>query len=378
VGAIPALWIVTLSIYGAFYSYHANLLREFLDALIVMDRELGKFQAILRYLEVYPLHTQVNLRRLCGPFRDPERLPSVFLRKIKFATAGVGLRMNPVLSLMVNLLLPWDFFFASLAAKYREEAAEVLPPWLQTWYKMEALISLANFSYLNPDYTFPVIESGLEPVFRAEGLGHPLIPPDQKVCNDFSVRGLGEIAIVTGSNMAGKSTFIKTLGINLCLAYAGGPVNASDFRSVPMRLHTCIQISDSVTDGFSYFYAEVKCLKQLMEALEAPQSLPVLYLIDEIFRGTNNRERLIGSRAYLKSVIGANGVGLLATHDLELASLADQNPVVRNFHFRDHVLDGELTFDYKIRPGASPTTNALIIMAMEGLPVEETDLPEIQ
>jgi DNA mismatch repair ATPase MutS len=187
---------------------------------------------------------------------------------------------------------------------------------------------------------------------------------------------LGDLSIITGSNMAGKSTFIRTIGINLCLAYAGGPVNAAFFRCLPFRLYTCIRISDSLGDGFSYFYAEVKRLKGLLEALkpdgigdhDAPNQ-PMLYLIDEIFRGTNNRERMIGSRAYVKTLIGTKGIGLIATHDLELAHLADMYPQVHNFHFCDAVQEGKLVFDYIIRPGPSPTTNALKIMQMEGLPV---------
>jgi DNA mismatch repair ATPase MutS len=132
-----------------------------------------------------------------------------------------------------------------------------------------------------------------------------------------------------------------------------------------------MRISDSIVDGFSYFYAEVKCLRSLLDELRADDPLPLLYLIDEIFRGTNNRERLIGSRAYTRALIGAHGSGLIATHDLELAHLADVDQRVRNFHFRDEVRDGRLVFDYLIRSGPSPTTNALKIMELEGLPVDE-------
>jgi DNA mismatch repair ATPase MutS len=171
--------------------------------------------------------------------------------------------------------------------------------------------------------------------------------------------------------MAGKSTFIRTVGINLCLAYAGAPVDAAELQTVAFRLYTCIRISDSLGDGFSYFYAEVKRLKGLLDSLQPnPSGLPLLYLVDEIFRGTNNRERLIGSRAYVKALIGAAGVGLIATHDLDLAQLADNHPQARNLHFRDEVAGGKLTFDYRLRPGPSPTTNALKIMEMEGLPVD--------
>ena len=257
-----------------------------------------------------------------------------------------------------------------MAARSRLRVGESLPAWLQTWYELEALISLANFAALNPDCTYPIIDPAAQPVFEAESLGHPLIPPGQRVYNDFSIPDLGQVTIITGSNMAGKSTFIKTVGINLRLAYAGGPVIASSLRTLPFRLHTCLRISNSIADGFSYFYAEVRCLKSLLEELEAESPFPLLYVIDEIFRGTNNRERLIGSRAYVRSVAGACGVGLIATHDLELAGLAANTPQVVNFHFRDQVQDGKLTFDYKIQPGPSPTTNALKIMELEGLPVE--------
>jgi DNA mismatch repair ATPase MutS len=172
--------------------------------------------------------------------------------------------------------------------------------------------------------------------------------------------------------MSGKSIFLRTVGVNLCLAYAGGPVDAAELRTLPFRLYTCIRIRDSLGEGISYFYAEVKRLKGLLDALRlvAP-GLPLLYLVDEIFRGTNNRERLSGSRAYVKALIGAPGVGLIATHDLELAALAAEHPQARNVHFQDQAAGGRLTFDYRLRPGSSPTTNALKIMAFEGLPLEE-------
>jgi DNA mismatch repair ATPase MutS len=287
----------------------------------------------------------------------------------------VGIRSNPILGFLVNLVLPWDFWIALLAGRLRGRAAAYLPVWLEAWYHLEALISLSNLAYLNPDYTFPQVTSGMSPVFHARGLGHPLIPAGRKVVNDFDLPELGQVMILTGSNMAGKSTFIKTLGINLCLAFAGGPVNAAELSTLPFRLHTCMRITDSIADGFSYFYAEVKCLKSLMEALREADAPACLYLIDEIFRGTNNRERLIGSRAYVRALIAARGVGLIATHDLELSGLASTSPQVRNFHFRDALAQGMLVFDYKIRPGPCPTTNALKIMAMEGLPTDLDPIP---
>jgi DNA mismatch repair ATPase MutS len=295
--------------------------------------------------------------------------------------------MNPLLGLVLNLLTPWDFWVAWLADRQRRGMAGLLPSWLEAFHELEALIALGEFAALHPEYAIPTIrqvedhtqntpdllpsEYGSEPVFVARRMGHPLLPPDRKVCNDLQIEVLGELLIITGSNMAGKSTFLRTVGINLCLAYAGGPVDAAALQTLPFRLYTCIRISDSLSDGFSYFYAEVKRLKGLLDALRPdPTGLPLLYLVDEIFRGTNNRERLIGSRAYVKALIGAAGIGLIATHDLDLATLAENQPQARNVHFRDEVAGEKLVFDYRLRPGPSPTTNALRIMQIEGLPVD--------
>ncbi len=159
------------------------------------------------------------------------------------------------------------------------------------------------------------------------------------------------------------------LGVNFVLAFAGGPVNASMLRTSLFRIFTCIRVSDSVTDGYSYFYAEVRRLRQLLDALEE-SGLPLFFLIDEIFKGTNNRERLVGSRAYIRALVGRTCLGIISTHDLELVKLADTLPGVKNDHFREEVIDGSMRFDYTLRPGPSPTTNALKIMRMEGLPVD--------
>ena len=145
---------------------------------------------------------------------------------------------------------------------------------------------------------------------------------------------------------------------------------ATQFVAQPFRLHTCIRITDSIGDGFSYFYAEVKRLQALLAATEADDPLPVLFLIDEIFRGTNSRERLIGSRSYIRTLAHGTSVGLVATHDLELIKLADEIEGVVNQHFREEVYEGRMVFDYRLRPGPCPTTNALTIMRLEGLPVE--------
>src|SRR5262249_29469972 len=153
----------------------------------------------------------------------------------------------------------------------------------------------------------------------------------------------------------------------------GGPVNATLFQTSLFRIFTCIRINDSVTEGYSYFYAEVKRLKKLLTEVETENSMPLFFLIDEIFKGTNNRERRIGSESYISALVGKNCIGLISTHDLELVTLEEKLPGIRNYHFREEVIDWQMVFDYQLRVGPCPTTNALKIMRMEGLPVKVDD-----
>jgi len=157
--------------------------------------------------------------------------------------------------------------------------------------------------------------------------------------------------------------------LNLVLAYAGSVVCAEKLDVGMFRLFSCIRVNDSVVDGISYFYAEVRRLKALLNALQTKNDMPLFFLIDEIFRGTNNRERLIGSKAYIQALAHGHGVGLISTHDLDLVQLADEIPSIRNHHFREHIENGVMVFDYVLREGPCPTTNALMIMHLEGLPV---------
>jgi DNA mismatch repair ATPase MutS len=327
-------------------------------------------------LEEFSYQRTPHLKAFCRPFLEAAQRPSRHLARITRLLLANGVQGNPLLRLAINIVLPWDAMLIYLLDRAKGELAEHAPAWMGTWFELEALCSLANLAYLNPGYTFPEIVVRVReeptPVLGAEGLGHPLIPYAGRVSNDLSISALGQVTMITGSNMAGKSVFLKTVGANLALAYAGGPVTARSLRTIPFRLFTSMAISDSVTDGISYFYAEVKRLRALLHELSRDHRMPVLYCIDEIFRGTNNRERLLGSRAYVSSLVGKRGLGFIATHDLELARLADESPHIVNYHFRDHVQDGRMVFDFILRPGPSPTTNALTIMALEGLPTPPT------
>jgi hypothetical protein len=369
VGLLPHLWPITLVIYlGAMIAKQSRIATAWSE-LQELEKALRRFRGVFQYLERRSCQRGPRLAKICAPFLDVETRPSAELHRLERLAAALGLRTNAMLWLLVHAFAPWDFYFTYRLERIKKELAHLLPRWLDAWYELEALNSLANFAWLNPLYVFPEIVSNVSS-FRAASLGHPLIKSEFKVCNDFELSRDPRIAILTGSNMAGKSTLLRTVGVNLCLAYAGSPVNAERMQVSLCRIFTCIKVSDSVQDGLSYFYAEVKRLKALLSATETDDDLPLMFLIDEIFRGTNSRERHIGGRAFIRELARRGTVGLVATHDLELVKLADEIPGVANFHFREEVREGKMVFDYRLRPGPCPTTNALRIMKLEGLPVD--------
>jgi len=368
-GVIGPLWQVSIPAYFIVFLIAAGGLGDVFAESLAARETVETLVEVFRYLEADRLGGQPELRKLCAPFLDRGQRPTRQLTLIRWVLIAASLRSNVVLWLPLNLVLPWDILVAWGLDHVRQRLGRLMPQWLDVWFELEALCALATYADLHPTAVFPVIAT--EARFDGQALGHPLIRETVKVRNDFSLHGNGQLVIITGSNMAGKSSFLRTLGLALCMAYAGGVVDAAALTVAPLRLFTCIRVSDSVIEGVSYFYAEVKRLKALLDAFTAPAPYPLFYLIDEIFKGTNNRERLIGSRSYIQALTDKPGMGVIATHDLELVQLADELPGVRNAHFREHVIDGAMVFDYQLRAGPSPTTNALKIMRLAGLPISE-------
>ena len=233
--------------------------------------------------------------------------------------------------------------------------------------QVEALSSLANLAFEHPDYAWPTLTEAGE--LHAEALGHPLLASTKRVCNDVAFDGPGQALVVTGSNMAGKSTLMRALGINVVLALAGAPVCAKKLTLGPLRLATSMRVEDSLAEGTSHFYAELKRLKVVVDAAKAGPAL--FFLLDEILHGTNSRERLLGARAVLRDLVAHGALGAVSTHDLGLADLETELPEkVRNVHFEEQVSGDAMTFDYRLRPGVVQSSNALRLMRALGLPVE--------
>ena len=369
-GWLPAIWPATVLIYFAVYFMKYRSVDDVFTEAQDLDLTLQRFTPALVYIERFRFPEDTEAWHVTEPMR--QAAPSRELRSLQRIAAFSAVTRSELMWLLLNLLLPWELLFTYLMHRTKRSLRERLPAWLDVWYTLEAAASLASYADYHDRRVFPELAAG-PPVFEGAGLGHPLIREEVKVRNDVAGAGLGDVILITGSNMSGKSTFLRTLGVNLRLAYAGGPVDATSLHASCFRVFTSINVVDSVQEGLSHFYAEVQRLKQLLDALRKEDAPPVLALIDEIFRGTNNRERLIGSRSFVRALAGRRAISFISTHDLELTALEAEVPELRNYHFREEVSGERMTFDYTLRPGPCPTTNALKIMALAGLPVDVDD-----
>jgi hypothetical protein len=369
----PGYWMFSFAAYALIY-LQTDQGEELLEHVVGLHHEMERFGTVLAYLERHAGQKGSALAAACAPLLEPGARPSVYVRRAARVLHAVSIKAHPLVHLAINALCPWDLWFTKRLQQVQQDIRQHLPTWLDRLAEVESASALATFASLHPGYVWPTPTTAIGLI--ATQLGHPLIPERTRVANDLTLTEPGTIQLITGSNMSGKSTFLRTIGINLCLAQAGAPVCATGFKWSWSRPACCIRVNDSLDAGLSFFYAEVKRLKTILDATEDRASPPVLFLIDEIFKGTNNRERLIGSRAYIKALSAGNGFGLVSTHDLELTDLEDEIPSLANAHFQETVTAGALEFDYQLRPGPCPTTNALRIMQLEGLPVmQEKDSP---
>ncbi len=378
---LPNYWMWSFAAYVLIY-FQTDQGEELLEHAVGVHFELEKLGAVLGFVERHARHRHTALAALWEPLLAPDVNPPRLVRRAARTLHAISIKAHPLVHLIVNALCPWDLWFTYRLQRIQTQVAGHLPIWMDRLAEVEAASALATFAALHPSYRWPdpppadPQRNGTHARLSAKALAHPLIPETHRVPNDIDLESLGTVILVTGSNMSGKSTFLRTLGINLCLAQAGAPVCAGLFEWTWVRLATCIRVDDSLEAGLSYFYAEVKRLKSLLDETADRSRPPVLYLIDEIFKGTNNRERLIGSRFYISALSQANGFGLVSTHDLELTDLDKTVPRLRNAHFQETVAAGALQFDYTLRSGPCPTTNALRIMELEGLPVPKREADE--
>ncbi|MCD4694825.1 MAG: hypothetical protein K8S16_01190 [Bacteroidales bacterium] len=288
------------------------------------------------------------------------------LKKLASILTALDNRLNFVSWALLNGLLLWDIMQMIRLERWQAKYMGDVKKWFDVIAQVDALNSVANFAFNHPDAVYPDIYSGPFEM-NAKNLGHPLIPNNQRIANDFNIKK-GEFVIVTGANMAGKSTFLRTVGINLILGMIGAPVCAAEIRFSPISVYTSIRTKDSLLKNESYFYAELKRLKAIIDELKEGRELFVI--LDEILKGTNSKDKHAGSEALLNQLLSLNATGIVATHDVALGSLEDVFPKqVKNLCFEVDINDGQLFFDYKIRPGISRNMNATFLMREMGITV---------
>lgn len=299
-----------------------------------------------------------------------DRAPTKLLQEVEKAAGALGVRQNPILALLLNFILPWDLYWTLRFDRARRSVESRLPEWLETLSEMEAFIVGAEWNRAHGRTLPEFVEVPSGGLLDAVQLAHPLLPADRRVANSIRVDSSQRCHLVTGSNMSGKSTFLRAIGLNLLLAQAGLKVVASKFQVSRLRLESSMRPSDSLADGFSSFYSEVSDLVEILERAGGKEV--VFYLVDEIFRGTNNRERRIGAESVIRAFSKTRAMGMVTTHDLDLSALEGQVDGLANNHFRDDVVDGKMTFNYEYRSGPCPSTNAIKVMRTAGLEVIET------
>ena len=349
-------------------------LLAFLPAVVVLRRYGTRFAAEHAYTaesgKVLARYRTL-LRLIEERYRPGEHAASAAIGRLSYYASQLDVRYNPFVFLLEISGL-WSLQWVTKLDRWRKVHGPALADWLDEIAEVDARISWASLRFNWPDWS----EAGLtaERVFVAKGLGHPLLPPSVRVTNDLSLSTDGHIHLVTGSNMAGKSTWLRTVGLNIVLARAGGPVCAQSLRCAPLRVWTSMRTQDKLSESTSSFYAELKRLKSIIEAVADPAQ-QVFFLLDEILKGTNSRDRHTGSRALIRQLIRERGAGIIATHDLELASLeSEAGSRVENYAMEVKTHAGELTFDYKLHRGVSRSFNATALMARMGIEIDPADI----
>ncbi len=326
--------------------------------------QLSSLYESIKWIEEKKVESPL-LQTLQGSYSNGASFASTKINQLKKILERFDLRLNPVVFIPLNTFLFWDLQQIIYLEKWRDANKQNIDGWFSSLAQLETLNSLANLHFNNPKWCFPILEQR-DGLLQAEAMGHPLLQKEKSVVNSFTTEGFSKLNLITGSNMAGKSTFLRSTGVNIVLAMMGSPVCASKFSLSPMAVLSSMRISDNLEESTSTFYAELKKLKEVIDAVY--QNKKVFLLLDEILRGTNSADRHSGSKALIKQLIKHNATGMMATHDLALADLATEFPDnIQNYHFDVQVAGEELYFDYKLKRGVCQSMNASILMKKIGI-----------
>jgi len=326
--------------------------------------ELESLQNSIRWIEDASFSSEL-MNQLKNNLKPGASKASAIIKKLKHILERFDYRLNPIVHIPLNSFLLWDLQQIMILEKWKSDNNQNISAWFNALANIEATVTIATLSFNHPQWCFPSI-SNEKAVFLADDLGHPLIPAEKRVTNSFSTTGEKQLNLITGSNMAGKSTFLRSIGVNIVLAMMGAPACSSQLKVSPVKVISSMRVNDNLEENTSTFYAELKKLKEIIDAVNNKEK--VFLLLDEILRGTNSADRHTGSIALIRQLIHQNASGLIATHDLELTKLSGEFPDnLHNYHFDVQVKNEELYFDYKIKRGVCTSMNASLLMKKIGI-----------
>jgi len=337
-----------------------------LSGLHGMKSSLETYRSLLVLISAQDFKDK-HLMQLKNELFKSEASALIGLKKLDYITQAVNVKFIPPLYFMLNIVLLWDFHCVFELEAWKKQYGKHLSAWLETIGEFEAYISLAVIPQINTETTFPEFCTG-EVKFSAKNLGHPLINTGKMVANNIHMNN--SIFIITGSNMSGKTTMLRTVGINLVLAYAGAPVIAKSLECGVMEVFTSMRIEDNLNSGISTFYAELLRIKTMIQFSVLKR--PMIFLLDEIFRGTNSKDRIIGAKSVIGNLNKKWIIGIVSTHDFELCDLENEDSVkIKNFHFTEYYVNDEIRFDYRLKSGRCNSTNAKYLMRLAGIELKE-------
>ncbi|MGF1758696.1 hypothetical protein L4D76_12285 [Photobacterium sagamiensis] len=362
-----ALYSIQTIIFLSFYKKSINLF-TILDNKII---SLQAYSKLFKLIESEQFESDLINNLQSRLLNNNSISSSLALMSLNNILQRSDLRYNQMVHFLVNIFSLWDVNCAISATKWKISYGQFIPKWFDVTSEIEALSSLAILSFENPSWNMPNVNDSM--AVNAHNIMHPLISNKNNIGNDFILNDTNRIAIISGSNMSGKSTFLRTIATNLLLAYAGAPVCAESLSCGRFDIITSMRTKDNVSKNISTFYSELLRIKAMLNSISINKTF---FLIDEIFSGTNSKDRIDGALIVLKQLNQHNSLGMISTHDLELCSLEkDKEQPFSNHHFREHYIDDKIKFDYKIYPGPSKTSNAIFIMRMIGIPTESIRLP---
>jgi hypothetical protein len=359
------IFVLFVIVVFALLGYIANIASRWFKPLQRISKELNTLLPCLQLIEDQPFAS--NILDQC---RSTIMVPSPASHSINLLSriiARFDYRLNPIVFIPMNFFLCWDLRQVLALIQWKQKFYGNILSWFDALAELESLSSFATLSFNHPDWAFPVISDSWF-TFQAKGLAHPLLVPPKVVTNDFSIDAPLQMALITGSNMAGKSTFLRSIGANMILANTGSPVHATHLTYSPGTVLTSMRISDNLQEETSTFYAELKKIKIILDAVN--QKEKAIILIDEMLRGTNAEDRRIGSYGLIHQLIRNGAVGVIASHDTGLSAFKDQYPgLVQNYYFDSHLEGDQIKFDYTLKEGICTSANASFLMKKMGIEI---------